>query len=355
MEASASAESQPSDSTEVLSYARAKELTNDYNETVLALICFAALVCHDGRNRRPESKFAFGRRMDTSPENPVSANGAVTPDLVAQKSLEYGIVAEVKKQLSREPDQWFPHLRQLRKYDDELTGWWSGNELLPRSDAVLLVHQTRTRAFVRFLEEEQAKDAGAVGPRTVIVEFNRADEAQPFLFFRKEWGALGDADLEQALGDGRSVPMNKVLASFPNVRFYDARPPLESLMSTLWVDYFMSRFDFASCAPGDDPAPIQVSVGEITSELQRAYGSAAIGMEAGSRCAEFPRAGWVRQALRAFAEVGIATDAGDAERYTVSFKRFKVDVIEWICKLRAGKAKPAQSMNQLALELEGEK
>ncbi|MEK6303015.1 MAG: hypothetical protein AABO41_20070 [Acidobacteriota bacterium] len=72
----------------------------DYEQTVSALLAFAALVVHDGNSLRQDAEFGFGRRMTRVRDDGRETD--VTPDLVAQKSLSYGIVAEAKKSLPLE-------------------------------------------------------------------------------------------------------------------------------------------------------------------------------------------------------------------------------------------------------------
>ena len=44
---------------------------DDYNQTVKAILAFAAFVVHDAVARRADAEFGFGRRMETSPENQI--------------------------------------------------------------------------------------------------------------------------------------------------------------------------------------------------------------------------------------------------------------------------------------------
>ena len=97
---------------------------------MFALLLFSALIVHDGREVREGGHFGFGRRMDTSVNNPVIPSSTVTPDLVAQKAEDFGIVAEIKRSLSSDPTTWTQHIDQIRKYDDRLKGWWTNTELL---------------------------------------------------------------------------------------------------------------------------------------------------------------------------------------------------------------------------------
>lgn len=308
-------------------YREIRDEAMDYEETVATLIAFAAFVCHDGRARRSQSHFGFGRRMTTSAANPVAPSTSVTPDCVAQKDETYGIVAEVKKQVGIDDERWDRHLKQLRKYDDSLTGWWTDDETMPNADVALLIHQSRSRVFSRYLDAAKTADPDSVGPRTSVIEFNRSDEGQSYIFFRQEWGALTDAELASQLDVGVPVPIEKVLRSFPTVNYYDAKPPLEYLMTKLWLDSLLARFDATTIDPGTGTAPISVTVSELTTELQQAYGSRAL--EGDARSAEFPKITWIRSALEKFVELGMGDTAGDGQSYTIHFRIFpqSVDVL----------------------------
>lgn len=198
---------------------RARDVAEDYQSTVHAMLAFSAFVVHDSTTRRPNSHFGFGRRMTTSEANVVTPSGTVTPDIVAQKSDSYGVVAEVKRSLPSDRTKWSAHVGQIRKYDDELTGWWTSDRRMAISDTTLLLHQTRSRAFIKVLDDERKENAEAVGPHTSVVEFNRSDERQVNYFFRLEWGDVRDADLSGRLREGVAVPIDKVIRTFANVKW----------------------------------------------------------------------------------------------------------------------------------------
>jgi hypothetical protein len=264
---------------------------------------------------------------------------------------QYGIVAEVKKQISRDAGQWEPHRKQLRKYDDALSGWWTPNERIDSSDAMLLLHQSRGRVFTKYLETEREREPSAVGSRSSVVEFNRADEGQPYIFFRREYGVISDPDLADRLEKGVSVPIAKVLRSFPNVRFYDAEPPNEELMTMLWMDCVASRYEPSRTGSIDRSNQITITVDEITEELQQAYGSRQLPTDERSR--EFPKAAWIRRALDTLVAVRLATTTGDGQTYTVEYRVFPSDedLLERFCDLTGkSNAKKAQE-SQLDLQL----
>ncbi|HKO19003.1 MAG TPA: hypothetical protein VJU82_08960 [Acidobacteriaceae bacterium] len=328
-------------------YREVRDSTNDYNETVQAVVAFAAFVCHDTRNMRPGSEFGIGRRMRTSPANVVSPDEDVTPDIVTQKSPNYGIAGEVKKQVSREPTRWHDPRDQLRKYDDNLVGWWTNPETVSHSDAVLLIHQTRGRAFARYLEQQRLLDPRLVGEHSAIVEFNRADEGQPYLFFRREWGQICDAELAAKLDDGMSIPMERVVLSFP-LKFYDSPPPVESLMLTLWADSFAARANRAVSESLEDFIPITVTVDDITSELQRAYGSGAISSD--ERSTEFPQRSWIREALDAFVSSDFAVKEPGNDTYMIKYRSLSKDLLERFARLQYER-RPKEKPRAIQLEL----
>ena len=303
-----------------------RDAAEDYQSTVHAMLAFSAFVVHDGTTQRPRSHFGFGRRMSTSKKNMIVPSGTITPDIVAQMSDAYGVVAEVKRSLPADRTKWAAHVAQIRKYDDDLTGWWTENHRIAASDTALLLHQTRSRAFINVLEDERKKNPDAVGPHTSIIEFNRSDERQVNYFFRLEWGAVRDGDLSGRLTEGVAVPIDKVIRSFANVKFYDAEPPVHSLLALLWIDYFPSLAAGVAYDENVKAFPIVVSAVAITEELQRAYGSQLL--ERDDRSVQFPSVTAVRRALDLLVSIRLAMTLpkGTAE-YRVLYRQFNDDIL----------------------------
>lgn len=305
---------------------RVRDAAEDYQSTVHAMLAFSAFVVHDATAQRPNSHFGFGRRMTTSKANVVTPSGTVTPDIVAQKSDSYGVVAEVKRSLPSDRTKWGVQVGQIRKYDDDLTGWWTIDARMAMSDTTLLLHQTRSRAFIKVLDDERKKNAEAVGPHTSVVEFNRSDERQVNYFFRLEWGDVRDADLSGRLREGVAVPIDKVIRTFANVKFYDADPPLHSLLALLWIDYFGPLVAAVAYDENLKAFPIDVSSAAIADELQCAYGSQLL--EKDDRSVAFPSAKVVRKALDALVTVKLAMPlpTGTSE-YRVLYRQFNDDIL----------------------------
>ncbi|MFC1620171.1 hypothetical protein ACFL45_09520 [Candidatus Neomarinimicrobiota bacterium] len=331
---------------------RIQELSNkieDYEQTVQALLAFAAFVVHDGQSFRPSSRFGLGRRMLTSEKNIVNPSADITPDLVAQKSSDYGIIAEAKKSLSKDQENWLHDLTQLRKYDDDLVGWWTGDEKITTADTILLVHISRSRQFARFFSDSQT-DEIKVGPNTSIVEFSRADESTTFFFFRLEEGNISDKDLAPGLEDGIPVPLDKVLESFGTITYYDREPPIVFLVKELWLMVFPEMASGGEFDEAVKSVRFEASVSKVTKELQNAWGSGALFRDSRSR--EFPKIDWVRNAFNWLVDHQLAfPPTANNDSYTVLYKTIKGDVQERFIRLEVTakkKAIPAQALKAQA-------
>lgn len=304
---------------------------NDYEQTVNAILSFAALVVHDGKSQRPGSEFGIGRRMTTSSDNPISPSSDITPDLVAQKSPEYGFIVETKKALDQNQSNWIRHIKQLRKYDDKLEGWWTDDEKILHSDAIILIHQSRGRPFARYLENQKRIDPDLVGPDTCVIEFNHSGETVAYYFLRLEFGKITDTDLGESLENGVNIPLDDVRISFPNIQFYDTKPPLPLLLSHLWTDIFSSKMEDGEYDEKTKSLKLQVSVSDVTDELQRAFGSKALKQD--SRSGEFPQYTWVREAFERLLKYKLAIPFSDEnDMYTIYYRSFRDDVLDRFIK-----------------------
>jgi hypothetical protein len=313
-----------------------KDKINDYEQTVNAILSFAAFIVHDGESSRPGSEFGIGRRMTTSCDNHISPNAEITPDLIAQKSEEYGIVAEVKKGLDRNDSNWISHVKQLRKYDDELEGWWTKNQKISHSDSVMLIHQSRSRPFSRFLSKQKELDLDSVGGNTCIVDFIHSGERIAYYFFRLEFGTITDKELGRRLEDGVNIPLDEVRMSFPNIQYYDVKPPMPLLLSRLWSDVFPSMLEYGDYDEKTRSTKIQVSVPIVTDELQKAFGSKALKQD--QRSGEFPNQKWIRGAFNQLVRYKLASPLlEEVGNYLIHFRPFREDVLDHFINLEQKK------------------
>ncbi|HYX06482.1 MAG TPA: hypothetical protein VE912_07080, partial [Bacteroidales bacterium] len=306
----------------------------DYEQTVKAILAFAAIVVHDGNRQSPNSNFGIGRRMTTSSNNSIAPNTDITPDLVAQHSNNYGIVAEFKKSLSKDPEQWHDIITQIRKYNDSLEGWWIDNDQIQTSDTAILIHYTRSRKFIRFLKEQIESNPDLLTQNSCVIEFQRSDERMTYFTFRKEWGEIHNEKLNNSLRDAVPVPLENVVKTFGNLEFYDCRPPMPKLLQRLWQDVFPSRISEAEYDEELKAYKIDIGVDEVTEELQSGYGSKALSVSGvpDDRDVEFPRTSWIRNALDWLVanDLAIKSSTEDDYYYTIHFKAFRKskDILE---------------------------
>lgn len=322
-----------------------RDEVEDYEQTVHVLLAFAALIIYDGSTKKPDTEFGFGRRMGTSATNPISPDNSVTPDLVVQGSATYGVVAEVKKSLSKNKSYWVDHADQLLKYDDDLLGWWTEDSMIGHSDTIMLIHQSRGREFTRFLQDLSEKTPNKIGPTTSVVEFNRSEEAVPYYFFRISFGTIEESNLFENLDIGMNVPLTDVLTSFPSVRYYDSRPPIILLLEQLWIDVFPSFLDRSERDEETNVIKIPVSVSEVTKEMQLAYGSGALFQDDNS--VEFPKIKWIKRAFEWFVKQDMATPPVEGnDDYIILNKRIRKDVRQRLIELNLKSSDKAGESNQ---------
>lgn len=164
---------------------------DSYQDTVTGLICFGHAVTWDDKNRclKPNCCMAFGRRMNTSAANAIRPDDEVTPDLIASAD-GIAVVGEAKVSFHGTVESKEKELRQLMKYDDDLTGWKSADGKVVTHDVVLLVHYSRKGDTTDILEE-------AVKQKKL--NFKRNFSAVCFMRTSQAAVAINFADLE--LGD----------------------------------------------------------------------------------------------------------------------------------------------------------
>jgi hypothetical protein len=318
---------------ESLTVQQIRERIEDYQTTIHAILCFISVVVWDDSTNALQdgSKYSIGRKMDASPENRISPSETLTPDIVIQKVSNLGYVVEAKKSLPEKNNHWKNTVDQLVKYDDNLLGWWSSDGKLDTHCIILLLEISRSADFKDYLEEKiDSGDLEFVRPFSLI-EFTRSPEAQQYLFVRKLFGDIEDGLVSAKLHSGCKVPIEGVLATFGEMKFYDTHPPLEHTMVILWQNIFT---DLKTSVDYDDSLrawPLLVNADSLTEELQKLYGK----QSNGHREVSFPRKSWIKQALDAFVQINLAARSTNDGHYVISFKLLRGDLIERFSKNRA--------------------
>ena len=310
----------------------------DYRTTIHALQAFVGFVTWDDANVTilPGSRSSLGRRMETSSLNKVAASTVVTPDAVIQRTPILGYVVEVKKSLPRNNDLWRRIVAQLLKYDDNLQGWWTYNEEIEKSCIVLLIEISRAADFKNYLQGLINANEVRFDRPFSIIEFTRAPEVKEFLFIRKYWGEIEDQSISDRLESGVKVPLEEVIATHGELKFYDSPPVTEYLMAILWQDVFNERKSEIEYDEEYKAWVFEVSIDELTKDLQRLFGSEGNV----SRDVQFPKNEWIQEAMNGFVNLGYAKKQSDDGNYLVLFKKIAGDVIERFAKHRV----PSQKM-----------
>ncbi|MEK6303014.1 MAG: hypothetical protein AABO41_20065 [Acidobacteriota bacterium] len=167
------------------------------------------------------------------------------------------------------------------------------------------------------------------------MEFNESTESIIYYFFRREFGTISDVELAGILQPGRNVPLDKVVQSFSNIRYYDARPPMIHLQSQLWTDYFPSLLSGSQYDEKLKANRIEVSVSETAKELQAAYGSGALRRD--ERSALFPKPSWIAGAFDNLVAHKLAIPPADSsDKYVILYKPFRQDVRERFARMHTG-------------------
>lgn len=296
---------------------------DNYIATVHAILAFAAFVIKDNLPDSEDSHFGIGRKMLTSPKNIKNPESEIHPDLVIQKNNQYGIVTEVKGTLSNNETYWQQHIDQLRKYDDELKGWWTNNKKIKNSDVALLLHLTKVRKFVKYLENRLQKNPDLIGSNTSIVEFVRNLQSEVFIYFRIEWGNINDPNLKEKLDTGVSIPLYDIIKKFSSVKYYDTPPPLPWLLSELWNDVFFTASMEVEYDEINKYFPLEVKVSSLTEELQLAYGYKSL--ENDENSVEFPKKKWIRHALDMLVKLKLAKFENQ-NKYLIFYRKFRQDI-----------------------------
>ena len=300
----------------------------DYEGTIQAGQSFISIVTWDNSQKLNTAKYSWGRKMKSSKDNLISPDCVLTPDIVIQRQKDLGYVVEVKKSLPMDKREWEEVSDQIIKYDDELIGWWdSKNEKISFPCIVLLIHISRSRDFTDFFLEYLKTKNIHLKNCFSIIEFTRADERIHYYLLRKQFGEIQDTEINNRLYSGISVPIEKVVVSYGNQKFYDSEPPcVEYTMAILWQDIFNSMrgqsFDKKMKA-----YPIDVSIHSLTDEIQKLYGAKS----SSSRDVEFPTISWIKRAMDTFVNMNHA-EKFDDDKYRVYFKLLREDPISYFAK-----------------------
>lgn len=311
----------------------------NYRTTVNALYCFSDFL---GGNHQSARK-CIGRRMTTSEHNSVSANTDQTPDLVVQISETEGYVCEAKASLCDDQDNWEPHLKQLKKYDDDLIGWWTIDQKLKgESNTILLVTSEKSRRFRNYTKQKGISFSKPIA----YIGFIQKSVPEESILFQLDWGQIFNSKLNEEVDLGKVVHIEPILVQYGFKKFCDYPPPIELMMEILWSHVFNDLKTYVQYDENKRAWPIDIEVPSLTAELQKLYGQ----FSGESREVSFPQIKWVRNALDHFEVLGLAKK-NEYNQYTVFYKQFRNELLERFSKARQKMNIKKQRKQQMGLPL----
>ena len=282
-----------------------KDRIDDYVDTVFAILGFCSLWSFDRetRSNRPEVRTFQGRHLSRAISEP---GDDVTPDLGIAIGKQAGIIGEVKKNFPRDGNARKDDIfKQLKTYDQELTGWPTDDEKIAGHEIALLVHQTTYKSACDYYDQIKDDKGTKFARNFAIFLFNRSDQRVPYFFFQ-----ICNGKIEEILGNtdiynGVQVPMTALLSMYSRSKLYDAEPPVPYLTDLIWESVI------AQMASEDERYPrlrrnqkieISISVTEIADKLSEEFSFAHWHTEYPSRQPKTPRIEWVRNACQFMVE-----------------------------------------------------
>ena len=298
-----------------------RESIDNYRGTIMSLLAFA----NEARWNKKKgqfiegSQFSLGRAMNTSDQNRVSPKERVTPDLIVQRTSDYGIVCEAKTCLPPLSDKketlarYEECVEQIAKYDDDLQGWLTEDERIPVHDLVLLVDQTRGVPMKRFVQSHSL--VATLGRKFAVVSTARTSQLDDFVNLRKEYGSLTETTLDQSLEDVCSVSIKHLEGLLAKLKFYDAPPPTPVYtVQILWDHVFLTLADPDVIDAEAKHCEIEVDSTRLCELLQKLYGTTGVD----SRDCRIPDKVWVEEALDFLVETGDAKRRADGT-YVITY------------------------------------
>lgn len=281
-----------------------EEISNkidDYEQTIHAIIGFMNFYRYDDTTKKMKDEVIVfqGRRLEPSSGRTTNAGAQtirfVTPDFGVVWAPENGILGEVKKSFPKDQEFWMKPFEQLMSYDDDLKGWPTTDEKIGSHDLVLLLHQTRAAAVLRFYRNNEGSKISFRRP-FIIVQFNRADERRPYYFFQKSSGSLTDKSLDTRLADGVSVPMEIFIGNYSTIKIYDSEPPTPYLMELIWTNVVLpivSEDPKFEKLRKNQRIEVSLEVDMIIEQLHQGFSFCGLCRDSAERQPRIPRREWV--------------------------------------------------------------
>lgn len=287
-----------------------------------------------------QAEFRIGHRLQPSAQNRIQTEDSITPDIVVQgKNLD--LVGEVKKSFPRDHERWLRDIKQIEKYDDELSNWVTKD--VKNHDIMLLTHISISGSLKNFIESKIQENEVTFTRPLSIVEFVRDSERHTFFMLRKIWGQLTNKILDKYIStDPIEVRADDVVIELSTLWFYDSEPELPYTMSILWDKIFSNKVtpEMYRQAGGKKTIEITITVDEILEECKTYLSSP-------SSC--FPHKRWINKAMDGLVKLKRAKKI-DEKTYEVFYHRINPDPLRTFVKEWLGKNQDIRKFTKLKNE-----
>ena len=274
-----------------------------------------------------------------------------TPDLVVQLDTSKGIVGEAKLLVCQNvDDHWNKYIKQLKKYDADLIGWWTIDEKIENTSLAWITELSFSAQISEYFQTKI--DSGEVKFQHpfAIIEFSKHQKAREFLFLRTRMGSM-PSSMEKVFRDGIDIALETLIVENREKKFYDAKPQdTEYIMEILWQNIFTqeaitNQSGLVTYNPNDKIWRIPVNLDTLTTTLQKLYGSVG----AQNREVEYPQNSWIRDALEKFVSIGFAEKGQADKEYVILFKRLSRPMEKFVNLIHKKKKKNLDDGKQLDL------
>lgn len=326
-----------------------KDRSESYLSTIYALHGFILAVKQNATNQSDEVLSSIGRRMHYASGH--QKRDFCTPDLVIQLQPSEGIVGEAKLLVCQNVDNhWNKYIKQLKRYDDDLLGWWTNDEQMEHTSLAWITELSFSSQVAEYFQSKI--DSGEVEFKhpLAIIEFSKHQKAREFLFLRTRLGAM-PSSMEKAFRDGIDVALETLIFENREKKFYDAKPQdTEYIMDILWQNIFTqeainNQSGLVTYHLNDKIWRIPVALDTLTTTLQKLYGSVG----AKKREVEYPQNSWIREALDKFVSIGFAEKGSTDKEYVILFRRLARPMEKFVNLIYKKKKKTQNEGKQLEL------
>lgn len=327
---------------------RKKTEIENYKNTLFAIEALILLMQQSFTSAVFEPKFTVGRTMNFFDDK----DSKCTPDVVMQIKPDHGVIAEMKMRAGRNilnedgSEKWGLHLRQLRKYDRDLIGWWDNDGVLPNVNLLYIISIVSSAEISDYISSKLISREEVFSHPLGILEFSQILGMTNSLFLRRRWGDVPE-EMSSILSNGYSVSTEELLARNAARKFYDSPPCEEYVMQILWQNVFTEH----AKKPNNDDVfyneelkiwEFPINTSDVTHELQKYYGSVG-----GDRQQEMPKKAWVDRAMRAFVTIGLATKLENEDEYKIHYKKIRKPLDNFITQLSKNKKRKSETPAQL--------